>query len=295
MSDTEFTPVVVGADGSEEALVAVEWAARQARRLERPLRVVHAFEWPEFNVRLGPPPGAPLSAGLLNEALRIVAEAQQRARDTDAEITVDGGYVEGFRRPVLIAETRKAHLIVVGSRGLGGVGSLLIGSTGIELAARSECPVVVVPQGTTPAPGEDLVAAVDCSESSRPALEFALGEAAVRGVGLRVLLALQGEGLRAALSSTEPPADQEPTKQAARSRLARFTAPLRERHPEVPVDERVVRASPRQLLIEESATTELLVVGSRGYGGFKGLLLGSVSQSVLHHARCPVAVIPSPR
>lgn len=295
MAQSDANPVVVGVDGSEEALTAVEWAARQAHRLRRPLRVVHAFEWPLFHVRLGPPPGAPPWTGLTNAAQRIVSDAVERAQEAAPEAEVEGEYVEGLRRPVLLAETEHAHLIAVGSRGLGGVGALLIGSTGVELSARSACPVVVVPHPGDDSPRAGLVAAVDCSESSRLALEHALAEAAVRGVGLRVVLAWQGEGLRTAPGKGETPADHAATEEDARSRLAQFVAPHRERHPQVSIQEQVVRGSPRKTLVGETSGAELLVLGSRGLGEFRGLVMGSVSQAVLHQAGCPVAVVPSSR
>jgi nucleotide-binding universal stress UspA family protein len=290
---TESSPVVVGVDGSDEALAAVEWAAREAVIMRRALRVVHAFEWAEFPVSLGPPAGAPDWTGLANAARQILGEAQERARTATSGVVVTAESIAGFARPVLLAEASTAALMVVASRGLGGVGSLLIGSTGLELAARAPCPVAVVPREARPRAGAEIVVGVDCSQSSRPALEFAFAEAERRGVELAVILAWQGEGSRAAFSTDDPPADQEPTREGAHARLAAFVEPVRQKHPEVTAHVGARFAAARTFLTERAVHAGLLVVGSRGYGAAKGLFAGSVSQAVLHHARCPVVVVPA--
>lgn len=289
---THDAPVTVGVDGSECALVAAEWAARQAALIGRPLRAVHAFEWPMFNVRITPPPGAPAWAGLSNEARRIVREAVERAGAAAPGAAVDGEVVDGFRLPVLFREAARAHCVVVGTHGLGGVGALLVGSAGLELIAHGACPVVVVPDTPASAAGGPLVAAVDCSESSRGALDFALAQAKARGTGLRVVMAWRPSPVHAAVDPQQVPADQEPRVETAHARLRAFTEPARRRHPEVAVDEDVVQGGARRVLIAASAEAGLLVVGSRGYGGFHGLMVGSVSQGVVHQAKCPVAVVP---
>ncbi|MDS1271872.1 universal stress protein [Lipingzhangella sp. LS1_29] len=287
------SPIVVGVDGSEQALLAVDWAAGAARRHARPLRIVHAFEWPMFKVYLGPPAGGPPDSGLANAAQRIVDDAVARAREAVPEVVVSGEYVSGFRRAVLAAEARRAHVMVVGSRGLGGVGAVLIGSAGTELVALGLGPVVSVPEAYSARPEGEIVAAIDGSASCRAALRFALAEAATRDVGLRAVLAWQPPRRWTSVDADTPSASRADSEQQARERLGTFLA-SEDHPPTVEVTPTVVRGGARQVLIEQGRTAELLVVGSRGFGGFTGLLVGSVSHAVLHHAESPVAVVPSP-
>jgi nucleotide-binding universal stress UspA family protein len=157
-----------------------------------------------------------------------------------------------------------------GSRGLGAVGTLFLGSTGVELTARAACPVVAVRGREHKA--QRIVVGVDGSDTSLRALEYGFDEAALRGARLT------------AIHAVEHPVNE------ADSGITDTVARLRERFTDVPAELTTVTAHPAEALINASADADLLVVGSRGRGGFRGLLLGSVSQTVLHHADCPVAV-----
>ncbi|MDS1272375.1 universal stress protein [Lipingzhangella sp. LS1_29] len=285
-------PVVVGVDGSEEALAAVTWAAGEAELMGRPLRVVHAAKWGDFPMRFGSPPKPPEWSGLADVVQQVVAEAEQHARKSRPGLEVTGEAIDGFVRPVLLAEANEAALMVVGSRGLGGVGSVLIGSIGVELAARAACPVVVVPHGPTAEPDAEIVVGVDCSDSSRPAAEFAFAEAHRRGVSVVVTMAWEGPGRHADSRDEEPPAEHEATRQTAQKRLDAFVEPLRKEYPGVVAHVGVRFATARTFLAERAEHAGMLVVGSRGYGAARGLFMGSVSQAALHHAPCPVAVVP---
>lgn len=282
-------PVVVGVDGSATALDAVRVAVREAADRGRPLRVVHAFIWPLLNVPLGPAPGAPAGGGLRNQAERIVAEAVAEARKVDPEVPVTGAVVDGAATPVLLAEAREAALLVLGHRGLGGFAGLLIGSSTVQVSAHAACPVLVT-KGESRADGP-VVVGVDGSELSDLALGFAVEEAARRGTELVAVHAWlhpvplgPGDILPLVYDLDALAAEEERV-------LAEALAGWSERYPQVPIRRRLVRGDPARVLVEESAAAQLVVVGARGRGGFVGMLLGSVSHAVLHHSRCPVAVV----
>ncbi|WP_405109697.1 universal stress protein [Micromonospora sp. NBC_01405] len=282
-------PVVVGVDGSAIALDAVRTAAREAASRRRPLRIVHAFIWPLMRVTVDPAPGAPAGAGLRNQAERYVAEAVTEAGRIAPEVEVTGAVVDGSPAPVLLAESRDASLLVLGSRGLGGFAGLLIGSATVQLSARAACPVLVV-RGESRADGP-VVVGVDGSEFSTEAIEFAFDEAARRGVPLVAVHAWlyptplgPGDILPLVYDLEAFAAEEE---RALAESVAGFAA----RYPDVPVQQRLMRGSPAGVLVEESKTAQLVVVGARGRGALAGLLLGSVSHAVLQHAHAPVAIL----
>jgi nucleotide-binding universal stress UspA family protein len=282
-------PVLVGVDGSESSLTAVELGVREARLHGRPLRLVHAFVWPLLGVHVGPSPEGPPEGGLAAEADRLLAGALERARRADPELPVTGEVVTGHLVPVLLAEARRAALVVLGDRGLGGFTGLLVGSVVVQLAAHAPGPVLVA-RGTQRYEGP-VVVGVDGSPAAGAAVEFGFAEAAARGTDLMALHTWSGR-----LSSEEEQElpliyDLADVQAEQADELAGWLAAARERFPGVTVHQRVQPGRPARVLVEASATGQLVVVGARGRGGFAGLLLGSVSQAVLHHAACPVAII----
>lgn len=285
-------PVVVGVDGSASGLDAVAVAAREARLRGCGLKVVHAFTLPALYAPPGPSSWGPAVAELRDAAGRLVDDAVRHARGAAPDVEVDAAVVAGEPLTVLEAQSRTAVLTVVGSRGLGSFAGLLLGSTAVHLAAHGRCPVLVVrgrPAGRGP-----VLLGVDGSPAAQAAVGFAFAEAALRGAGLVALHAWNEW-------NTPVPPPQDPSEPYAlapgmlaageRRLLAEALAGHRERYPDVAVREVVVRGGVRRALIDASADADLLVVGARGRGGFTGLLLGSVSQAVLHHAGCPVAVV----
>ncbi|MFJ5560720.1 universal stress protein [Streptomyces sp. NPDC093250] len=284
--------VVVGVDGSASGLAAVEAAAREARLRGAALRVVHAFIWPALHVPLGPSPSGPPEGGLRNLADRLVAEAVERARAAAPEVEVSHAVVTGEPLTVLEAQSRAAELVVVGSRGMGGFVGLLVGSTAVHLAAHGRCPVLVVRE--QPSAEGPIVLGVDGSAAGGPAVDFAFAEAELRKAPLVALHAWTtwNAPLPAPQDLSAPYANPPGALAGEEERLlSEALAGHQERYPGVVVEHKVVHGGTREALIEASRSAQLVVTGARGRGGFAGLLLGSVSQALLHHAHCPVAVV----
>ncbi|MDQ0765543.1 universal stress protein [Streptomyces canus] len=287
--------VVVCVDGSASGLAAVEAAAREAGWRGAGLRLVHAFIWPAMHVQLGPSPLGPPEGGLRNMAERLLTEAEERARSVAPEVDISRAVVPGEPLTVLQAQSRAADLVVVGSRGMGSFVGLMVGSTAVHLAAHGRCPVLVVrEQGEVTGP---IVVGVDGSSAGAGAIAFALAEAALRGVDIVALHAWTtwNAPIPAPQDEAVPYANEPEALAAQEGRLlSEALAGYQETYPGVSVKHEVVHGGTREALIEASRKAQLLVVGARGRGGFAALLLGSVSQAMLHHAHCPVAVVRSP-
>jgi nucleotide-binding universal stress UspA family protein len=282
--------VVVGVDGSASALAAVDVATAEARRRGLPLRVVHAFIWPYLRVSLEPSPGGPPEGGLRHDAERTVAEAVTKAIAAAPDVPVHGDVITGTATAVLRELSRTAAVVVLGDRGLGGFTGLLIGSVAVQLAAHAAGPLLVARPATEPA-GPVLLGA-DGSPANEGAVGFAFEEAALRRVPL-VAVHAWTRPMSARPGGMSPLAYDVPTVEDEETRvLAEALAGWAGKYPDVVVRRKLVRRAPRRALIEASRRAQLLVVGTRGRGGFTGLLLGSTSQALLHHAACPVAVVP---
>ncbi|MET9311841.1 universal stress protein [Kribbella sp. NPDC003505] len=260
--------VVVGIDGRPDSDNAIRWAAAEAAARGAVLHLVHAFVWAEFR---GVPLGASdMAPGLRAQADLIVADAVELARKFEPGLEVTGERVDGFPAAVLLAESRHADVVVIGSRVTGRLLRLIVSSAGTELAARAHCPVVVVRPTDDALAGSRVVIAYDGSRAADVAVDFGLDYARRRGLPARIVAVLEAD----------EDDDHELLAGVRRHALAADTELVE------------VTGHPSELLLEWSADAELLVVGSRGRGGFRGLVLGSVSQTMLHQAPCPVAVIP---
>ncbi|MDG4838215.1 universal stress protein [Micromonospora sp. WMMD967] len=287
MTTRSGAPIVVAVDGSTSALEAVRVAAREAVTRGRPLRVVHAFIWALYGVSLEPVPGAPDDAGFRHQAEQTVADAMAEAGKIAPDLTVTGSVIDGSPTPVLLAEARDAALVVLGSRGLGGFGGLLVGSVAVQVSAHADCPVLVV-KGTARADGPVLVG-VDGSALSTEALGVAFEEAALRDTGLVVVHAWN---IPVPPSALLPVADSFEALAGEEERvLAEALAGWSERYPDVPVRRHIAYGAPARILVEESSRAQLTVVGARGRGVFTGMLLGSVSHAVLHHSHSPLMIV----
>jgi nucleotide-binding universal stress UspA family protein len=280
-------PIVVGVDGSESAVQATCWAAREAARHRTTLRLVSA----DPSTVVGPPP-APDDRRALRRLARVrVAAAAAAATDEVPDVVVEQQVRHDHPIPVLLGESQHADLLVVGNRGLGGFTALLLGSVSIGVTARAACPVVVVrgsgPGAPVPTDGS-VVVGVDGSPTSEAALAFAFEAAAARRVPLLAVHVWRDtlvEPTMAPIYAWDQIEEDE--TEVLLQRLAGWGTD----YPDVEVIRLVARDLPARVLVEHSAKAQLMVVGTRGRGGMSGLVLGSVSQAVLHHATCPVAVV----
>ncbi|KOX20512.1 universal stress protein [Saccharothrix sp. NRRL B-16348] len=279
-------PIVVGVDGSESALTAVRWAAEEAARHRVPLELVHAYLLPRRGY-----PEMVLTAHDVREAFeeqgrQWLEAAAASVRDLVPE--VETSVVVDQPAGAMITASQGARLVVLGSRGLGGFLGMVVGSVAVSVAAHGRSPVVVV-RGPYPATGP-VVLGVDGSPAGEAAIGFAFEEASARDATLTALLAWTP------LLAGTPYADKvrvdwDEMEEQQRQSLAQRLAGWQEKFPDVAVDRRVVRERSTKALLDASRDAQLLVVGSRGRGGFAGMLLGSTSQALVHHAPCPLAVV----
>jgi len=283
--------VIVGIDGSEQALAAVRAAAVEAHHRNEPLHIVHAFIWPYLHVNVGPVADDLPWTGLRHHAEDLLEEAAAEARKAAPRVPVTTALIDGVATPVLLEESHRASLLVLGDRGLGGLSSVIIGSVAVHAAAHARCPVLVI-RGAEPAAGP-IVVGVDGSEAAGLAVGFAFEECANRGAEVVPVLAWTDSTPVGAREWYPPGQLASAVEQAAGRTLSESLAGWREKYPDVVVRPEVVHGNPREALAERSKTAQLVVLGSRGRDAFQGLLLGSVSQTLLHHSACPVAVVPS--
>ncbi|HYQ63970.1 universal stress protein [Actinophytocola sp.] len=284
------TPVVAGVDGSESALHAVRWAALEARRRHAGLRLVHAFGIP-----VGYAPGFvdwhALHEAVVAQGRTWLDEARKAAEETVPGLAVELVEVKAGSVPVLLKESAHAALVVLGTRGLGGFTGLVIGSTAVEVAAHAHCPVVVV-RGADTGTGP-VVVGVDGTPVGEAAIAFAFAQASTLGTDLVAVHTWTDLILEAAFAGGATALDFAPLAQEAEEVLGERLAGWQEKYPDVPVSRHVSRERAAKALLRHAEHAQLLVVGTRGRGGFRGLLLGSTSQHLLHHAPCPVAVVPT--
>ena len=288
---TAGLPIVVGVDWSESALEAVRWAAREAEWRRVGLRLINAFGWTVSGHSSDPRLGAHYRNELLFRAREQVETAASAAAQVAPDIEITRDVRTGPPIAVLVAESHEAQLVVVGSRGAGGFTDLLVGSVAVALAAHAACPVVVVRgarHGDPPPMEGPVVVGVDGSPTSEAALAFAYEAAAARRAPLVAVHTWQDNLVGLELA---PLPDWEAIETDERQLLAERLAGWGEKFPDVHVQRVVTRDRPAHTLVEQSACAQLVVVGSRGRGSFAGLVLGSVSHALLHHAKCPVAVV----
>ncbi|WP_069386681.1 universal stress protein [Cellulosimicrobium cellulans] len=298
---TRTDTVLVGVDGSAPSLHALDWAAAYARRVGWPLHVVCTYSLPSFTAASLDGGYAALDDSAIQEGARAVLE-EARARAEASGVRTTATVTTGDAAGVLVEMSREHALVVVGTRGRGGFTERLLGTVSSALPAHAHCPTVVVPYrgesggsggGELPTvrPLRRIVVGVDGSPSAEIAVRHAIRQAqawdaelvAVAGVPVGA-----GAGLLAWLPAS---IDHEQV-------LADITEGLNviiDRHeaenPGLSIKRIVLDGTGAELLTEFSTASDLIVVGSRGRGGFRGLLLGSTSQAVLHHSSCPVMVV----
>jgi nucleotide-binding universal stress UspA family protein len=282
-------PVLVGVNDEPSSQFALRWAMSDARTLGVPVRVVHAFsgiartepmyrDIPDAN--LGQPQ---------HVAEQLVARITDQAREIDSEVVVKGEAIEGGPGRALVLEASSATELVLGSRHLTALRSAVLGSVGVAVAGRIPCPLIVVraPAGL-PEQGATVVVGVDTTERAQSVLAVGFDHASRHQVPLRPVLCWHPDLLASMKWRHSPPAPEQ-----AEMWLSEALAGWRDRYPDVAVHPEVIRDHPVAGLVLASSAQYLLVVGTAGHHGLPGALLGSVSQGVLHHATCPVAVVPT--
>lgn len=277
-------PVIAGVDGSGRALDAARFAADEARRRGAPLHLVTVVPWP-YDGLVAPPPGLDLPALLQESGEAVVATASAAVAAPDVSTSVRNG------NPVTVLTelSAGAQLVVVGSRGVGGVAALLLGSTASALLTHAGCPVVVLPDDSAVVVRgrRSVVVGVSGRPDDEEVLAVAFAEAASRGTDLVAVHAWQDIVLEPELRTLGPLVDWAGVLADEERALAEALAGWREKDPDVVVREVVVRDRPARALVAASLTAELLVVGRRSHRA-----LGSTTHGVLHRAGCPVAVVP---
>ena len=284
---SEPDPVLVGVDGSQDSTRAVRWAAEEAALRGTGLHIVHAWLWPMLRVPLGGSPMAPSGAGLEALAERVLADAAATARSV-ADLVVESTLAVGEPATELLRRAPGAQLVVVGSRGLGGFTGLLLGSTGIALSARSPRPVAIV-RGTA-SPNGPVVAGVDGSAHADMVLRCAFHEAALHRTKVLVVhswtIGLEQAHLAAAGYEKAERLARKHAEELVEKAISRVAAEF----DQVIVSSRLGGSSAAADLVTASEGARLLVVGSGGLGPLRGMLLGSTTHAVVHHAACPVLV-----
>jgi nucleotide-binding universal stress UspA family protein len=283
-------PIVVGIDGSPAAARAAVFAREEARLRGAPLVLVSAVIWPRGGIAARPVQDADLPGLVQAGAEAVLQAAAEEAEEVLGAGRVswsapDGGAVEALREA-----GAGAALVVVASRGTGGVAGLPVGSTANGLAMDAPCPVVVVPDETsaTVRGRRSVVVGVEGRPGDEELLAFAFAEAAARGTDLVAVHAWRDVDLDTALQSIGPLVDWAAVLADEQRLLAEALGGWPEKFPDVAVREVVVRDRTARALVAAGLTAELLVVGHRR----RRLALGSTTHGVLHRAGCPVAVVP---
>ncbi|GGP06145.1 universal stress protein [Nonomuraea glycinis] len=268
--------IVVGVDGSAPATAAVEWAVADARRRGRDLRIVHVCEqWP------------PGSDGY-EYCVGTLEAAADRARGLGGGVEVTTALLPGTVATALITESETADSLVLGSRGLGGFAGMVVGSVGMAVAGHARGPVVVVRAPSVTEHGR-IVVGDDGSEHAAAAMRYALEQARARHTELHVVHGWQMPAFSPYAAAYDGLVERIMQEEidAARQRVISW----REQHSDLLITDEQVCDHPVSALIKASETADLVVVGSRGLGGFASAVLGSVGHGVLHHVTCPVAVV----
>lgn len=312
MTDSEWNAaaarsgIVVGVDGSDQSICALTWAAREARRRDVPLHVVTAYTVPIFAASSMDAGYTAVDDAVIRDGARSVQE-KTLARLNQHGLEIIPRVESGDAAAVLLELSEDADLMVVGSRGRGGFVGRLLGSVSSALPAHAKCPTVIVPlrtAGRLPESGvaapagspvtddvhQAVVVGVDGSEHARAASLAAAEQARSMGLPLRIVCALPP--FSGSLAWVPAPLDVEALHEELMVQLTAGREWLQCHFPDLEMSVELVDGPPAEIMVERTAKAELVVLGTRGRGGFTGMLLGSTSQSVLHHAKGPVMVVP---
>ncbi|GAO10980.1 hypothetical protein TPA0598_07_07040 [Streptomyces lydicamycinicus] len=283
--------ITVGLDGTLQSLSAALWAAREAELRKARLRLLHAW------ILLGrEPTGAPPTEAEEDHwPHRITEEAQAAVASSHPDLPVDVSLVRGDPLDALAKAAEQSDLLVLGSRGLGAAARFTLGEIGLELVTRTAIPTILVraQPDTPPSIGSgNVTVGVSLHAACDGLLAFAFETASRRAVALR---AVHGRHLSAYAYNRGGGVDRtaaEESAQIARDELAAALRPWRAKFPDVHVDEQVILESPAPALLHGTANAELLMVGRRHRGRLLPPRIGHVVQAAVHHAPCPVAIVP---
>lgn len=287
--------IVCAVDGSEAAKVAVKWAANTAVKRDVPLRLVSSYSMPQFLYAEGMVPPQELYDDLESETMEKIDEAKMIALEFCPTVDVSHQIEEGSPIDMLLDLSEQCDTLVMGSRGLGGLSGMVMGSVSAAVVSHAKCPVVVVREDnnvTEETKYGPVVVGVDGSGVSQKAIELAFKEADARGaelVAVHTWMDMQVQASLAGLSAAQQ--QWQIVEDEQRALLGRRLAGWCERYPDVQVAKIVTRDRPVRALSDASEGAQLLVVGSHGRGGFKGMLLGSTSRALLQEAPCPMMVV----
>jgi len=283
--------VVVGYDGSDGSERALQWAVEEAKLRAVPLQITVVWEEPMVDMGFG---GGAIIDPTLAEVMKergeqIATQGRELVANSGLEVSAEA--VVGPAASALVEASERAELLVTGSHSKRGVAEILLGSTSSQVATHSKCPTVVV--RPKPVTYHRLGVAIDGSEPGQRALDFAFDEASRRGWKLLVIHAWDVHVVGFDVdASTYPKGGIIDEVKDAEDRLSsEVLAGHRDRYPDVEIELHLGRGHADNVVLEASDECDLLVVGSRGHGGFASLMLGSVSNRVLHHAQCSVAVV----
>ncbi|QNS02290.1 universal stress protein [Streptomyces xanthii] len=287
--------VVVGVDGSDASLTALDWAVDEATRHGHPLRIVNASLWERYEGVVPRWATDRPSGQVLAE--NIVGMAEDRARTRAPSLALSGEVLAEDAAGALLQEGQEALMVVVGSQGRGEVRDLLLGSVGLIVAARCHGPVVVVrgDRHALEAHHQRVLLAVGEHDVDSSAVRFAFREAAVRDVDLDVVHTWREPAHEQVDHPLLVGAPRSYSAHQASELLDKALEPVLRAYPEVRYHRATVEGPAHRVLIQRSAAADLLVVGARRQRHVVGLELGRVAHRALHHASCPVAVVPQER
>nr|WSZ20204.1 universal stress protein [Streptomyces canus] len=286
-------PIVVGVDGSEAGLRAVDWAADEAALRGLPLRLVYASLWERYE-------GEALAEdlGRPSEQVRaedIVAAAARRAARRRDDVKISTEVLPEEPEYTLVRESRGAALLVTGTRGRGGLAGALLGSVSLTVAGHAHCPMIVVrgdqDDRARPDRHDRVVVGVGDTPAASETMRFAFEEARRRGAVLEAVRAWRCPSYE---TTDHPQLAGEPARLHEQHAVDTLEAALKEAPDDVVVRRRTVEGHARTVLVAASRDADLLVVGARRRPRHFGLQLGRVAHGVLLHSDCPVAVVPEP-
>ncbi len=286
-------PLIVGIDGSDHGLRALDWAVTAASRHELPIRIVYGILWERYEEV--PPPYGSVPSPRHVVAERIVSSAAERVQRMAPTLKVSTSLVPSDPVTALLGEAETAFAIVVGNRGHGPItGTLFLGSTSLEVSALARCPVVVVRGASPNIRGDNgrVTLGVGCDGESSAAVGFALREAQARDAELRAIRVWHRPA--GDLLETPDPSGDDAGREGHEAELTVVDAlhTAVQEFPKVSVHRETPEGRAHHVLLNASASSDLLVVGAHRRPEHVGVRLSLVTHMLLHHADCPVAVVP---